>query len=148
MRPDVPRVLNGIAMSLATEIMAEVRTPNAQQSVGLASGLLTLAAQEFDRAAARLVEENSAILAIVARAQSAMEDSGLQGRISRELGEIPGQDLHVSALQVENDRLRALLIDVHAAVERMAGAEARALDQLIWDELRESTRRRHLVTMR
>jgi hypothetical protein len=104
--------------------------------------------QEFDRAAARLVEENAAILAILARAQSSMDDAGLQDRISRELGEIPGQDLHVSALQAENDRLRALLIDVHAAVEGTDGAEAEALDRLIWDELRESTRRRHLAMMR
>jgi hypothetical protein len=148
MRPDVTRVLNGVAMSLATEVMAEVKTPNGQQTVGLAAGLLMIAAQEFDRAAARLVEENAAVLAILARAQSAMEDPGLQDRIARELGQIPGQDLRVSALQAENDRLRALLIDVHATVEATGTAEARALDQLIWEELQESTRRRHLVTIR
>ncbi|MGH2610590.1 MAG: hypothetical protein ACRDHF_16030, partial [Tepidiformaceae bacterium] len=72
------RVLNGVAMTLATEVMAEVKTPNAQQTVGLASGLLMIAAQEFDRAAARLVEENSAILAILARAQSSLVEPGLQ----------------------------------------------------------------------
>jgi hypothetical protein len=148
MRPDVPRVLNGVAMSLATEVMREVQTPFGQNAVSHAVGLLMMIGQEFDRAAARLVEENAAILAILARAQSSMEEPGLQDRISRELGEIPGQDLHVSALQAENDRLRALLIDVHAGVEAMDGAEAEALDRLIWDELRESTRRRHLAMMR
>jgi hypothetical protein len=148
MRPDVPRVLNGIAMSLATDIMREVQTPFGQNAVSHAAGLLMMIGQEFDRAAARLVEENTAILAILARAQSSMEDPGLQDRITRELGEIPGQDLRVSALQAENDRLRTLLIDVHAAVEAAPGAEAEALDRLIWDELRESTRRRHLAMMR
>jgi hypothetical protein len=148
MRPDVPRVLNGIAISLATEVVREVQTPFGQNNISHAAGLLMMIAQEFDRAAARLVEENAAILAILARAQSAMEDPGLQDRIVRELSEVPGQDLHVSVLQAENDRLRALLIDVHAAVESMPGAEAEALDRLIWDELRESTRRRHLALMR
>ena len=148
MRPDVPRVLNGVAMSLATEVMREVQTPFGQNALSYAAGLLTMIAQEFDRAAARLVEENAAILAILARAQSAMDDPGLQDRIARELGQIPGQDLRVSALQAENDRLRALLIDVHATVEAMDTAEARALDQLIWEELQESTRRRHLAMLR
>lgn len=148
MRPDVPRVLNGIAMNLATRIMPEVGTPFAQNDLSHAAGLLIMIAQEFDRAAARLVEENAAILAILARAQSAIEEPGLQDRISRELSAIPGEDLHVSALLGENDRLRALLIDVHATVEEMAGAEAEALDRLIWEELQESTRRRHLVMMR
>ncbi len=145
MRPDVPRVLNGIAMTLATDILRDVQTPFAQNTISHQIGLLTMIGQEFDRAAARLVEENAAILAILARAQSSMEEPGLQDRIGRELGEVPGQDLHVSALQAENDRLRALLIDVHADVEAMPGAEAETLDRLIWDELRESTRRRSLV---
>ena len=148
MRPDVPRVLNGVAMTLMTEVIAESRTPHGQQTVGLAASLLMMTAQEFDRAAARLVEENAAVLAILARAKAAIEDYGLQERIDRELSEVPGQDLHVSALQAETDRLRSLLIDVHAAVEQMTGAEAEALDRLIWDELRESTRRRHLQIMR
>ena len=148
MKPDVPRVLNGIAMTLAMDIGREVQTPFGQQVISHAAGLLMMAAQEFDRAAARLVEENAAILAILARAQSSMEEPGLQDRITRELGEVPGQDLRVSALQAENDRLRALLIDVHTAVEAVPGAEAEALDRMIWDELRESTRRRHLALMR
>lgn len=148
MRPDVPRVLNGIAMSLSTEVMREVQTPFGQNALSYAAGLLVMIGEEFDRAAARLVEENAAILAILARAQSSLEEPGLQDRIARELGEVPGEDLRVSALQGENDRLRALLVDVHAAVEGTTGAEAEALDRLIWDELRESTRRRHLTMMR
>lgn len=148
MRPDVPRVLNGIAMSLSTEVMREVQTPFGQNALSYAAGLLVMIGEEFDRAAARLVEENAAILAILARAQSSLEEPGLQDRIARELGEVPGEDLRVSALQAENDRLRALLVDVHAAVEGTTGAEAEALDRLIWDELRESTRRRHLTMMR
>lgn len=148
MKPDVPRVLQGIGQTLMTSILPEVRTPIGQQAVGHAAYLLTMIAVEFDRAAARLVEENAAILSILARAQSAIEDPGLQDRITRELGEIPGNDLHVSALQAENDRLRALFIDVHVAVESMTGAEAEALDRLIWDEIRESTRRRHFDLMR
>ena len=61
---------------------------------------------------------------------------------------IPAADLHVTALQAENDDLRRVLIDVHAAVDGVEGDELEPLNRLIWDELRESTRRRHLVAVR
>jgi len=50
----------------------------------------------------------------------------------------------VSTLQGINDRLRAILVDVHAAIEETPGEGARAMEERIWEELRESTRRRHV----
>lgn len=143
MRPSPPRVLSGIATALFTQVLPEIRTPFGNQTVGLAGGLAMMAAEEFDRAAARLVEENAAVLEILHRARGATGDVALETELDGLLGLLPGTDLRVSALQAENDRLRALLIRVHVAVEGREDEDARLLDALIWDELRQSTRRRH-----
>ncbi len=144
MKPDAPRVFYGIIASTMRDIAPEMRTPFGQQSVGLLSMLLALAAQDYDGAAARLVEENSAVTELLARARTVAADPDLHQRIDAALDEPPAHDLRVSALQKENDRLRSLLIDVHAEVEAMPGEAARAMNEAIWDEIRESTRRRHL----
>lgn len=144
MTPTVPRVLAGLAGTLAAQVLPEVRTPFAQQSTALAAQLCLMIGQEFDRAAARFVDENAAIMGIFERALALLPEGELAGRLRDAAAIVPGADLRVSALEAENDRLRALLADLHATVEALDGAEARALDARIWDELRESTRRRHL----
>lgn len=146
MNPTVPRVLSGIAGSLAANVMPEVRSPFGQQTTGLAAQLAMMIAQEWDRAAARLVDENSAIIGLFDRALPLLPENALRDRLLAATGIVPGSDLRISALQAENDGLRALLIELHAVVEQLEGAEPRVLETLIWDELRESTRRRHLVS--
>jgi hypothetical protein len=58
------------------------------------------------------------------------------------LAEGGDDDLRISALSAMNARLRAALIDLHAAVERDPSPEARELEAEIWEELRRSTERR------
>ncbi len=146
MRPDSPRVLFGVAAALMMQIMPEVRTPIAGQTVTLSAALLSMVAQEFDRAASRLVEENRAIRALLSDAHRVIADPSLRGRIEAEIADPIEHDFHVSALQAVNDRLRTLLIDVHVAVELAPGDAAANLNDRIWDELKESTRRRHLAS--
>lgn len=146
MRPDTPKVLYGIAGALVMQIMPEVRTPIAGQTLTLSAALLSMVAQEFDRAAARLVEENRAVRALLAEASGVVSDGTLRSRIAAEVADTAEHDFHVSALQAVNDRLRSLLTDVHAAVEATPGAAAAGLNERIWDELKESTRRRHLAS--
>lgn len=146
MRPDTPKVLFGIAGQLIMQIMPEVRTPIAGQTLTLSAALLSMVAQEFDRAASRLVEENRAIRALLAHARGMMTDPTIRSRIDAEIADPSEHDFHVSALQTVNDRLRALLIDVHAAVEAAPGDDVANLNERIWDELKESTRRRHLAS--
>ena len=55
-------------------------------------------------------------------------------------------NLRISTLQAENDALRAALILVHAAVDGARDAEAKALDERIWAELVESTKRRQFAS--
>ncbi len=146
MRPDSPKVLFGVAAALMMQIMPEVRTPIVIQSVSLAAALLSMVAQEFDRAASRLVEENRAVRALLSDAHGIIGDSSLGSRIEAEVADPIEHDFHVSALQAVNDRLRALLVDVHTAVESIHGDAAANLNDRLWDELKESTRRRHLAS--
>lgn len=143
MRPDPPKVIYGMMAALMRDIAPEVQTPFGQQSVGLTAMVLSLLAQEWDRAAARLVDENAAVAALLSRARQVVAGEALHERIDVAVAEASGRDLRLSALQAKNDALRSLLIDVHTAVERASGEAARELDMLIWNELRESTRRRH-----
>lgn len=147
MTPDVPKVLNALVGSLAMGVMQEVQTPFAQQTVGLGAALLFFLSQDFDRSVSRLVEENAATLELLSRGRVLVSDAALQDRIVELETRTFGSDLRVSALQRENDELRGALIDVHAAVERLPGDEAVKLNDAIWDELRASTRRRHVESM-
>jgi hypothetical protein len=136
-----------MAGTLGGQIMPELRTPFGQQTAGLSATLAVLLAQEFDRAASRLVEENIATSAILGDAQPLVTSTDLHARIASALSQAPTTDFRVSSLQARNDDLRKLLIEVHAGVESLPGDDARAMNERIWDELRESTRRRHLVSM-
>ncbi|KAA0239372.1 MAG: hypothetical protein HUU14_00150 [Dehalococcoidia bacterium] len=146
MRPDTPKVLFGIAGQLIMQIMPEVRTPIAGQTLTLSAALLSMVAQEFDRAASRLVEENRSVRTLLAASRDTVSEQALRSRIDAETADMHEHDFHVSALQAVNDRLRSLLIDVHAAVETTPGEAAAGLNERIWDELKESTRRRHLAS--
>lgn len=149
MRPDPPIVLRGIAAALIQEVAPEVSSAFGMGTIGNSVGLLTFVAQEFDRAAARLVTENKAIVSLFRDALDGelVPDHVLSGRMQEASGRDLFADLHVSALQRLNDDLRAILVDLHAAVDRASGEAAAAFGERIWEELKESTRRRHLERM-
>jgi hypothetical protein len=142
-KPDPGRVLQGIGTSLLTSVLAEVQTPYGQQTTTISAGLAFMVAEEFDRAADRLLVENAAVRAILAEARplvpAASPDIDAVLRVS-------APDHRVSSLQAENDSLRGVLIDVHAAIEATDSAAALALNERIWAELVESTTRRAFAT--
>ena len=144
MRPDAGRVLNGVAVALMTRVAPEIRTPFGQQLAGLSAVLLRVVATEFDRIADRLSVENAAVAAILSDAAAVLPDASLAVRAREAADAATAPDLRVSTLQAINDRLRAILVEVHAAIEETPGEEARAMEERIWEELRESTRRRHV----
>lgn len=147
MKPDPQRVLFAMAGALGT-LTPEVGSAFGQQTSGLSAALSMVLAQEWDRAASRLVEENVAVTGLLERARIAIRGDVLRARIDAMAARIPATDLRVSALQLENDGLRRLLIEVHAEVDGAEGPDAELLNRLVWDELRESTRRRHLAGVR
>ncbi|OAI41292.1 hypothetical protein AYO38_04055 [bacterium SCGC AG-212-C10] len=147
MRPDPPRILQGIGISVLTAVTPEVQTAFGQSLSGMAGMLNLMIAQEFDRMADRLLTENAAIVGLLEDA-SPLVDPPLQTRIAACPAELQPANYLVSTLQSANDRLRAVLIDVHAAVVALPGDDAAKMNERIWDELRESTRRRHIVVPR
>ncbi|MGH7292717.1 MAG: hypothetical protein ACREJT_15970, partial [Myxococcota bacterium] len=68
MIPSLPTTLNGLARTLMMDLAPQLQNAYAGQTLQISTALLMMAAQEFDRAAARLVEENDALLALFASA--------------------------------------------------------------------------------
>jgi len=143
MKPDPARVLQGVAINLALNLGPEVSSAFGKTTVEHAAGLLMVLAIETDRLADRLQEENVAVATLLRDARSLVA-APLTGRIDEALAASAPKNIRVSTLQQVNDRLRAALIEVHTAVESLDGAEAAAMDERIWHELRESAHRRHL----
>jgi hypothetical protein len=143
MRPDPGRVLQGVAVNLLTNVMQEIRTPFGLQTVGIAGSLAMMTAEEFDRAADRLVSENRAVRVILADGLPLVSGDAASA-VSAAIATPP--DFRVSSLLAENDAVRAGLIALHAGVEQAATPEARAMDDRIWTELIESTRRREFAS--
>lgn len=144
MTPDVGTVLNGIARSLLFDIAPELRSAYAGQTLQLSAGLLMMINEEFDRAAARLAEENDALLRLFADAARLVDDRELRDALRSEGERGARASLQVSALRERNRTVRGLLVRLHEHVESLDGSEARAIEERIWDELAASTRRRQL----
>jgi hypothetical protein len=144
MRPDPPNVLMGIANALLVQLAPEVRTPFGQWKAALAGLLAFLLAQEADRLVDRLHRENQAVATLLGDATPLLADEALRARAGEAAAHGDPADLRVSTLQALNDRLRTVLVDVHAAIEEMPGPGAAAMDARIWSELVESTSRRHV----
>ena len=100
--------------------------------------------EEWDRAAARRVEENAALRALFARRGGVVADTGSASAGSTQPRRAGDASLLCRELERANDALRALLIELHAHVEEQRGPGARALDDAIWRELVASTERRRL----
>ena len=143
MVPSVSLVLNGLARTMLMDLLPHVSHAYAGQTLQLGAALSMMCAQEFDQAAARLAEENAALTALFADAGAVVADDALRTDLQSAIAEASGS-LLVSVLYERNRTLRALLVRLHAHVETLDGDPARALDARIWNELVESTRRRHL----
>jgi len=143
MKPDPSHVLERVMQSLLTEIAPAVQPAYRQASVTMQAMLLASIREEMDRAAARRVEENRALRALFAEAAPSVRDPGLRVRLASAASE-EDASLRVPDLDAANLALRRLLIELHAEVEQLAGAEARRIEAAIWRELAASTERRKL----
>lgn len=143
MKPDPQRVLEQTAQRLATDVLAAVQPRYLQAGVGMLAGLLGAVREEFDRAAARRVEENAALRALFARGAWVVTDAVLAARL-REAAATRDASLRVPDLEAGNQALRGLLIALHAHLETLATPAAREVEETIWRELAASTERRRL----
>lgn len=143
MRPTVSKVLDHTVGNLATEILPVVPTSFRQGLVGAQIALLAAIREEFDRGAARRVEENDAVRGLFQLAAGLPLEADLGQRLA-EAASGAEDALDIPTLDASNDRLRALLIELHTAVEALEGDAARRIESAIWSELVASTERRKL----
>ncbi len=144
MKPDVDRFMEVAAAHVVMRIAPKLGPGYEQSSMLVLMALLNSAREETERAASRRVEENRELRRIFAEAGPAVVDAALrEGLDEAAAGE--DTDFAISALERSNAGLRALLIDLHAHIEELDSAEARAIDTQIWQELARSTERRKLV---
>jgi len=142
-KPDENLVLADFAARFAGEIAPQVQPAYLAAAIGMSAGILGMIAEDWDRSASRRVEENRAVRGLFRDAAGLGLEAGLAARLAA-LAEGNDDDLRLSALEAGNEALRAALIDLHAAVEAMEGAAAKALNDAIWRELSASTQRRRL----
>lgn len=143
MKPDVPVVLGRIGQALLAQIGPEIRADYLQRSALVATLVLQCAAEEWERGAARRVEENRALRALFRDSLEAVADPSLRAELEAASAG-SDDDLRLSCLDRSNDALRALLIALHAHVEEQPGEAARRAEAAIWQELSRSTERRAL----
>ncbi|MEI7571793.1 MAG: hypothetical protein WCJ52_01580 [Phenylobacterium sp.] len=137
MKPDIPAVLAELAGLVARNAAPDLDPAERAGALSLSAALLGMAAEAWDGAAQRLVEENRALRALLA-------DAGDYTGPDAALAGAEDSDLTISVLSAANARLRAGLIALQADVEAEDSPEARALESRIWQELRLSTDRRRM----
>jgi hypothetical protein len=141
MKPEVDFVLRSMMETLLAEVAPAVGDGYVRRNVEVIAGLMAAAAEEYDRAAHVRAEENEALRRIFRDAAPSVLDAGLSARLEASAAE-RDSSLRVSDLNAANDRLRALLIELHALVETRDEGWARRVNRAIWDELRKSVNRR------
>lgn len=115
-----------------------------QKTSMLLGVLLLMFTEDADGMVERLHEENAAVRALCEEGRDVVAAGELRERLAALPP--PAASLRVSALQEENDALRALLVELHAAVEESSSPAAVELEARIFAELRTSTERRRLLT--
>ena len=141
MTPNTRAILMDLAQRMGGIYAPDLKSAYLAGSAGLTAAVLMMAAEEGDRTAHRLVEENRAIRAILRAAASLPPPADLTERLNNLAGG-EDSDLRISSLQAANDALREALTDLHAAVETTPGEAAATLNAAIWSELSASTKRR------
>jgi hypothetical protein len=137
-----------IAQTLAASfLMGQVVAPRGSyetKSSMLAGVLLMMFAEDADKMAERLHDENAAMREIFRDAGDLIEDGDLVVRL--EASVVSESSLRVSILQAENDGMRAVFADLQETLEAMDSPPAAELEQRMWEELKASTQRRSLAS--
>jgi hypothetical protein len=147
MRPSIDIYLDELGRALAQDFVPRLPTSFEQGALTRHAILIGVVAEEFDRAAARRIEENGALRDLFADAVRAIPDSDLRSRL-RAASETEDRSFRVRDLDESNCGLRRLLVELHEYVEPLPGDEARSLEAAIWRELVRSTERRRTALNR
>lgn len=138
------KIAQTLAASFLMGQVVQPRTAYETKSSMLAGVLLMMFAEDADKMAERLHEENAAMREIFTDAANLVSDLELGDRMQATAA--TKGSLRVSVLQVENDGMRAVFTELQEIVETMAGPAAAAIEQRMWSELQASARRRSLAS--
>ena len=105
---------------------------------------MVFVAQEADRAADTMSLEILEMRTLFAEAAQAPLPDGMRRRLRAMADAPPPPNLTVSALQEAASPMKALLIEVHAALEDRPDEWARPLEARVWDVLKMGADRRQL----
>lgn len=138
MKPAVAIVAAELANRFRNDILPELSGFRANVTA-MASAMIDMIGEEWDRAAANLVAENRATRELLRDGAALLGDPALANGADGS-----DDDLRISSLQRENARLRMALIDLHARLEERKESSVRALEDRIWAELRRSVEARRI----
>lgn len=141
MKPDVHVVLENMAAKLMFELAPQMQTPFLQGTITVVGIMMTMLREEWDRVAARRVEENAAMRGVFRDAAPQVADPVLREKLDAAVASTEAS-LRIADLDAANDGLRRLLIELHAWAEEQPGDAARRIEAVIWQELLASTERR------
>jgi len=144
MKPDVDRFLEVATVYLMGQLAPSISVTYEQSNVNVLAVMLMAVREEFDRAAARRIEENRALRRLFAEAAPVVNNRELRSRLMEAASGADAQ-LLVSDLERGNAMLRGLLIELHTHVESLDSPESRRVEAAIWCELAASTERRKLA---
>jgi hypothetical protein len=142
-KPDVDRLLEVAAVDLIGKIGPALPTPYEQSTTAALGALLLATREEFERGAARRIEENRVLRGLFAESLGAVEDGDLRPRLEN-AAHGADEDFTIGGLEAANAALRGLLVELHAHVETLDTPAAQRIDEAIWSELVASTERRKL----
>ncbi len=130
----IETTLRNVAHMLRDRIAPAVDDKFAGETARLAGMLLDLSAGWVEDAPAIRVAENAQIVQILGDAAPAVADRELVARIAEAIAR-PNPALKISELDLENNRLRALLAELHEHVDATDSGVAQDLSQRIWRAL-------------
>ena len=145
MKPEADTVLSQSAYRLLFEIAPSMPAGYGQGTVSLIAVLNLMAAQEYERGAEIRAAENGDMRALFGETVDLVRDVVLREKL-KEAALSHDTSLRISDLNAENEKLRSLLIALHAHVEELDGEAARQAERVIWTVLKASAARR-LVTL-
>ena len=133
--------LRGVLYTLQERVGPHVDDGFATEAARLSALVLSITANSIDDAVAVRVLENSAMRELFRTACEIVSAPDLADRLRQQANSIdPG--LRISDLDGENDRLRLLLIQLHAYSETLNDARGHALSKKIWRMLADFERAR------
>jgi hypothetical protein len=138
-------LLRTLAAHILDKIIPDVSEPYIQSSLGVIALMMLAAAEDFDRAAAVLIEENQSLRSLFKEAMDVVEDKRLKKMLEKEVQGIDS-DFRVSRLNNTNQKLRAILIDLHSKIELIKNEKACRVEDAIWNELKAGLKRRSYVS--